>query len=541
FPARPAVKTDLPDGLLSALCSDITPKGIYKSRDYMLVYEKEVDVKQISPDFMALDKIADVFGVIVTAPGDEVDFVSRYFSPGASIPEDPVTGSTHCTLIPYWAEQLGKNELQADQISTRKGKLWCFNKDDRVLISGVHALSNDTNIPCVIQTAGVKLDQFNINLPDRNSFLSSKQISQLKYRIYNVAYHLRLIVSIGIKLLPLVSTIFRSPPKIPGPFYNTLTLKKNFFTTTECLHLHSIPPTLFPLSGSSPYSIYLGPFIDESSVHHATNDLVEWVQSKPKHSIIYVAFGSSAQIRSNKMKSLIDGVMEFLLHTPTASVLFAFRKDNYNNYQKIRGEMKNDEYQRILSDEQRCRVESSFVPQKWILQQNSVSLFISHCGMGSVGEGLYFQKPILCLPICTDQFLNAMAIDHTGVGASLFIPPTLWQSLLRPDGFHHYTFLASEVTSKLFTMWENTTYVKEVQMMSLKMKHAGGVKRGVEEIEFFVNVHGDLHRYMPFSNTLAFYQRYMLDLILVCIVLPIVIIFYLAQKFCRSNMKNKID
>ncbi|CAM4954589.1 unnamed protein product [Rotaria socialis] len=185
-------------------------------------------------------------------------------------------------------------------------------------IKGVHALSNDTNIPCVIQIAGVKLDQFYINLPDRNSFLSSKQMSQLKYRIYNVAYHLRLMGSIGIKLLPLVSTIFRSPPKIPGPFYNTLTLKNNFFTTTKCLHLHSIPPTLFPLSESSPYSIYLGPFIDESSIHHATNDLVGWVQCKPKHSIIYVAFGSSAQIRSNQMKSLIDGVMEFLLHTPTA-------------------------------------------------------------------------------------------------------------------------------------------------------------------------------------------------------------------------------
>ncbi|CAF3500858.1 unnamed protein product [Rotaria socialis] len=203
--------------------------------------------------------------------------------------------------------------------------------------------------------------------------------------------------------------------------------------------------------------------------------------------------------------------------------------------------MKNDEYQRILSDEQRFRVESSFVPQKWILQQNSVNLFISHCGMGSVGEGLYFQKLILCLPMCTDQFVNAMAIDHSGVGASLFIPPTLWPSLLRPDGFHHYTFLASAVTSKLFTIWENATYVKVARMMSLEMKHAGGVKRGVKEIEFFVNAHGDLLRYMPFSNTLAFYQRYMLDLVLVYIVLPIAIIFYLALKFCWSNIKNKID
>ncbi|CAF4615117.1 unnamed protein product, partial [Rotaria socialis] len=88
---------------------------------------------------------------------------------------------------------------------------------------------------------------------------------------------------------------------------------------------------------------------------------------------------------------------------------------------------------------------------------------------------------------------------------------------------------------------ENATYVKVARMMSLEMKHAGGVKRGVKEIEFFVNAHGDLLRYMPFSNTLAFYQRYMLDLVLVYIVLPIAIIFYLALKFCWSNIKNKID
>ena len=136
FPARPAAKADLPHGLLLALHSGITPREVYKARDHMLVYETEADVKNLSPDFTALAKINAVFSVIATAPGDEVDFVSRFFSPGAGIPEDPVTGSAHCSLIPYWAERLGKNQLHAYQTSARRGELWCENKGDRVLISG---------------------------------------------------------------------------------------------------------------------------------------------------------------------------------------------------------------------------------------------------------------------------------------------------------------------------------------------------------------------------------------------------------------------
>ncbi|CAF1393610.1 unnamed protein product, partial [Didymodactylos carnosus] len=106
FPARPADKADLPNALLSALRSGIAPIGVYKARDYLLVYENEADIKQLSPDFMALGKIDAVFAVIVTAPGDEVDFVSRFFAPSAGVPEDPVCGSAHCTLTPYWAERL---------------------------------------------------------------------------------------------------------------------------------------------------------------------------------------------------------------------------------------------------------------------------------------------------------------------------------------------------------------------------------------------------------------------------------------------------
>ena len=134
FPSRPPQAAEMPDGLLEALGNKI-PKAVLRSRDYFLVYDNEQDVADMKPDFAALAKI-DAIGIIVTSPGKEVDFVSRFFAPAAGIAEDPVTGSAHCNLIPYWAEQLGKMELHAYQISARKGELWCELKGDRVLMSG---------------------------------------------------------------------------------------------------------------------------------------------------------------------------------------------------------------------------------------------------------------------------------------------------------------------------------------------------------------------------------------------------------------------
>lgn len=134
FPSRPAIVADAPEGLVSAL-GDIKPLAVLRGRDYMLVYGNEDDVVAMKPDFSVLAKI-DAVGIIVTAPGKTVDFVSRFFAPAAGIPEDPVTGSAHCNLIPYWAERLNKTQLQAYQLSARKGELWCELKGDRVLMSG---------------------------------------------------------------------------------------------------------------------------------------------------------------------------------------------------------------------------------------------------------------------------------------------------------------------------------------------------------------------------------------------------------------------
>jgi len=135
FPSRIPVKTELPQQIKNAL--NTQPVQVLKSRDYVLVYESEKDIRNIEIDRQVFDQInLDPGGVIVTAQGDECDFVSRFFTPQASILEDPVTGSAHCSLIPYWANVLNKQEMHAMQISERLGKLQCENCGDRVLISG---------------------------------------------------------------------------------------------------------------------------------------------------------------------------------------------------------------------------------------------------------------------------------------------------------------------------------------------------------------------------------------------------------------------
>ena len=137
FPSRPPEPVNkLPMDLINALGGKI-PVEVLRSRDYVVVYETEADVRDLKPDFNLLAKI-DTIGIIVTAEGDsdDTDFVSRCFAPAAGINEDPVTGSAHCNLIPYWAEVLEKDQLHAYQISARKGELWCELKGDRVLMSG---------------------------------------------------------------------------------------------------------------------------------------------------------------------------------------------------------------------------------------------------------------------------------------------------------------------------------------------------------------------------------------------------------------------
>jgi len=134
FPARPAAPSMPPPGLLAALGG--TPREILSARDHLIVYDSAAEVAALDPDLAALAKV-DCWAAIVTAPGDNgIDFVSRFFAPRQGVPEDPVTGSAHCTLVPYWAKRLNKTTLEARQISRRGGTLRCALRGDRVSIGG---------------------------------------------------------------------------------------------------------------------------------------------------------------------------------------------------------------------------------------------------------------------------------------------------------------------------------------------------------------------------------------------------------------------
>ena len=134
FPSRPPAPAE---GSASAVTAALGARAqaVLASRDYLAVFESENAVRALAPD-MAKVAALDRMAVIATAPGRDCDFVSRFFAPAVGVPEDPVTGSAHCTLVPYWSKRLGKTRLFARQVSARGGELWCEDRGERVAIAG---------------------------------------------------------------------------------------------------------------------------------------------------------------------------------------------------------------------------------------------------------------------------------------------------------------------------------------------------------------------------------------------------------------------
>jgi PhzF family phenazine biosynthesis protein len=133
FPARPPQPCPPPQALTEALGQP--PLEVQTSRDLLALFDSEDEVRSLVPRMDVLKEVAQ-FAVIVTAPGRDSDFVSRFFAPRAGVDEDPVTGSAHSTLVPYWSKRLNKASLYARQVSRRGGELWCEDLGDRVTIKG---------------------------------------------------------------------------------------------------------------------------------------------------------------------------------------------------------------------------------------------------------------------------------------------------------------------------------------------------------------------------------------------------------------------
>ncbi|MFQ5744865.1 MAG: PhzF family phenazine biosynthesis protein [Acidobacteriota bacterium] len=133
FPARPPTEIECDASVAKALGA--SPSELHQSRDLLAVFDSQADVEKLRPDFAAVAKL-DTFAVIASAPGQKCDFVSRFFAPGAGIAEDPATGSSHCTLVPYWSDRLGKSKLHALQLSRREGEFFCESQGKRIKIAG---------------------------------------------------------------------------------------------------------------------------------------------------------------------------------------------------------------------------------------------------------------------------------------------------------------------------------------------------------------------------------------------------------------------
>ncbi|MEY2918002.1 MAG: hypothetical protein RIS73_1716 [Bacteroidota bacterium] len=135
FPSWKPERLDIYPSDLSAILGNLEIVGVYQYRDILVELADEDAVKNCTPDFSLMKKHIDK--MIITAPGKEVDFVSRFFAPGAGIDEDPVTGSAHSQLIPFWNEKLGKNKMHALQLSKRGGEIWCEQLNaERVTMAG---------------------------------------------------------------------------------------------------------------------------------------------------------------------------------------------------------------------------------------------------------------------------------------------------------------------------------------------------------------------------------------------------------------------
>ena len=252
------------------------------------------------------------------------------------------------------------------------------------VVIGARALCEKVQTPCVIQAPNIVTNPFEFNLPNTFTSLKAKDLTQLQYRVYNVLFTLRLIVKMLPKLVPAMYRISQSLPQLPEPFSDTFTLKNLLFSKPKCLSLISVPPTFVTPSYSDHYTKFLGTFIDEATGDVLETDLTRWITSKSVDSIVYGAFGSSSLIPHDRMSTLIHGMAKFLMASSDSSVLLAFRSANYDTYLAVINEIQDAGLKDLLSSSPRVRIEPGFVPQKWILQQPSIQVFISHCGMGSI-------------------------------------------------------------------------------------------------------------------------------------------------------------
>jgi UDP-N-acetylglucosamine:LPS N-acetylglucosamine transferase len=391
------------------------------------------------------------------------------------------------------------------------------------------------NYTCAILSPTVN-SVFDTNLPSINSALKLSEMTSFTTRLYSLGLTLRffsVIIPYAMNMIADLTGAF--PPKYASSF----TLETLGLPEQKCLRIFTITRGFQRPYVIEPNTRYVGPFIKEPT-DASNSEIGKWVLSHKD--LIFGAFGSSSKINHDRMMSLVKGIVSVLAERQDLSLLLALGGTNYETFTTVVEELGENVKKVFRDNNPNVRVTNHFVPQKWILQQDNIKVFISHCGMNSVQESLYNGIPILGVPFQMDQFQVAARIEELGIGFSLIEDlPRSFSDLLYGARNHRYRFSADYVYDKLKRLVTEESFAENARLMASEISISGGLEQAVKELEHLIQIK-TIDGMFPFAQQLPFYQRYLLDIL----ALPLVILIgigYLCIKclkcVCKIGKKQK--
>ncbi|KAL0483744.1 ceramide galactosyltransferase UGT [Acrasis kona] len=389
----------------------------------------------------------------------------------------------------------------------------------------VRPLIFPNNTPCAISwgTYIASTDVPDINVVALTNPLNSGIFNTFFGRIHNILRSVTFTFSIAKYVLGLFSRI-NQDVTIPETFRSLANVANFNAATDRCMSIIAVPPAMNPERYRNYQHRFVGTFMDLSEVtkpQQVEHWIEHWLTSHK--SVIFAALGTTTFLSEERMKSFLLGLDYFLTResNKNASVFLALSHQNYVLFQQVSLQMKNLN-KLIVSD--RIKVVSDFVPQRAILQHESVKVFISHGGTGSVMESLLYGKPILNMPYHFDHHYTSIKVQELNAGLSLFSWEPTFVDLFIEREHVKYVFTAEDVSEKLSLLLHDNKFTKGAKSLSREIMYGGGAERAVYEMEYLMDM-GNLDYQRPLYMDYPFYSRYYLDFILV-----VVVIMYLSFK-----------
>jgi UDP:flavonoid glycosyltransferase YjiC (YdhE family) len=416
-----------------------------------------------------------------------------------------------------------------EHIVARVTKILDNNQFDLIIADimnmGVQPLAASKGL-CVVNSP-VPPVRMDFNLPDTFCFLRKRDMSDPIKRLVNIACYIRTITQ-AMPLMQGLSNTLLNSALIPEQYKSLFAFDKMQIAQEKCLWLFPLPTVLSHHNGNRHNFKFFGSYLSDKVTQPVETDTVTWVRSH--HNIIFGAFGSTTILSDDKMHSVLHGINKLAQQNDSYTFLLAFRGKNFDMATALASKISNFPVERI-------RLDNSFVPQKWILSQNNIIAFITHCGANSMLESLFFGKPMLGMPFAFDQYENCLNIDEIGMGKCLFEPHITIKNIFTKYPGHSYSFTTDDVATKLGAIITDHSYAKSASNVGKMVKQDGGVEQAVNNVELYMEM-GDLMFSPPVTSQLPFYQRYFLDHLAI-VAVPVFILAMLLKSLCKRNRKIK--